>query len=772
MTAQQLADRLERMGLRVEWRGTEYRAQCPYHTTEPGRQKDLNLSFSDGDKELLTRCNSHQCEYQQIISAVEQATGKVNGAAPKRDWDPDWVQKGHTAYRYDDEKGQRSYRTVRKPDKTFYQQHWDANASTYRKGRAGTPSLPYRLPRWYHEPSTRILFWVEGEKDVHTIESLGEMGTTSAGGSGGYDDDVGAWFTGRRVCILPDNDKPGSKYAETVLESLRRHEAEAVIARLPVEADTEDVTDWTRRYGGTREKLLALAAAAFGGPTLTEEEWDQPLPLGEFKPPPFPIAILPTWVRDMAEAVALCLSVPQDAAAMFMLSCLAAACQKRVEAHIRRGWIEPLSLWVLIVMEPANRKSPLFRQLLAPIVRYQTELRELSKSERASAAASHRILEGRLKKAEQAAVKATKEFQQEQAEREARELAEKLEQMVVPAEPRLLVNDATPERLGMLLNENSGRMAVMSPEGDVFEMMAGRYSNGQANLGLYLAGHSGDDWTVDRVGRAGVDLIRTAITFGLTVQPDVLAGFAAKPQFRGRGLLGRFLYCVPETLLGSRPAVTPSVLEQIEAEYAKKLTALLSISVDRDESGSPCPNALLFDEGASEAMAGIQDWIEPLLAPWGELRPMADWAGKLAGTCARITSLLHLAELAGTPRPWSIPVEAESVNAVRGLGDYMIAHAKNAFNVMGADEATEGARHILSWLKAHPVGRFTRRNLHRRLIRTFPAVDRLDAALSVLIERGYIRQVMPEVSTRPGPKPLAFAVHPDLAGGGGELEAR
>lgn len=234
--------------------------------------------------------------------------------------------------------------------------------------------------------------------------------------------------------------------------------------------------------------------------------------------------------------------------------------------------------------------------------------------------------------------------------------------------------------------------------------------------------------------------------------------------------MGRFLYCVPPTLLGSRPAITPAVLESVERRYNERLTALLSMPSDVDREGRPKAHDLIFDEGADAEMASIQEWVEPQLGPWGELRQMADWAGKLAGNCARIASVLHLGELSELPRPWSIPLSGAAIREVRKVGEYLVHHARAAFQAMGADEATEGARHILRWLKAHPVGRFSRRNLHRRLIRSFEAVEKLDEALAILMDRGYIRQTLAETGGRPGPKPVLFDVHPEYAGEGGELE--
>ena len=60
--------------------------------------------------------------------------------------------------------------------------------------------------------------------------------------------------------------------------------------------------------------------------------------------------------------------------------------------------------------------------------------------------------------------------------------------------------NVSPEQLARLLTEHAGRMAVLSPEAEIFEILAGRYSEG-ANIGCFLKGHAGDALRVDRVGR-------------------------------------------------------------------------------------------------------------------------------------------------------------------------------------------------------------------------------------------------------------------------------
>jgi hypothetical protein len=134
---------------------------------------------------------------------------------------------------------------------------------------------------------------------------------------------------------------------------------------------------------------------------------------------------------------------------------------------------------------------------------------------------------------------------------------------VVPPLPRWLVDDATPEALAGLL-ATYGRIALLSPEGDVFDQMAGRYNQAGPNLGVYLKGHAGDLLKVDRRGRPPEYVERPCLTIGLAVQPEVLRGLAGRPGFGGRGLLARFLYSLPESLVGRRQPGAPSAGRQPE----------------------------------------------------------------------------------------------------------------------------------------------------------------------------------------------------------------
>jgi hypothetical protein len=159
---------------------------------------------------------------------------------------------------------------------------------------------------------------------------------------------------------------------------------------------------------------------------------------------------------------------------------------------------------------------------------------------------------------------------------EARELAKEIEESHLPFAPRLIADDCTPEQLATLLAHNGGRMAVLSAEEGIFEILARRYStNAMPNLEVFLKGHSGDTLRVDRVNRPPEFIASPALTFGLCVQPDVIQSLRVKPGFRGREFLGRILYALPKSNLGHRNTGPPAVPDSVRENYQECVYALL-----------------------------------------------------------------------------------------------------------------------------------------------------------------------------------------------------
>ncbi|MBU1948082.1 MAG: DUF3987 domain-containing protein [Candidatus Eisenbacteria bacterium] len=491
-------------------------------------------------------------------------------------------------------------------------------------------------------------------------------------------------------------------------------------------------------------------------------EWEHPIPLLVTNLPEFPTPALPDWVKEFVEAEATATQTPPDLAGMLTISVCAAAIAKKVVVNVREGYQEPVNVFIVVVLPPGSRKSAVFSHVTSPLEEYEATETERLRSEIAEQQSQLRIATEALRKAEKKAAEA-KWDKREAAFEEANKAARELAAIKVSQPPRLVVDDCSPERLSTLLQEQGGRIAVMAPEGDVFDLIAGRYSSGGPNLGVYLRGHAGDLIRVDRVSRASEFVESPALTVGLAVQPEVLNGLTRVPGFRGRGLIGRFLFALPHSRLGCREISPPSVPSPVKSEYRKNVQALLSLPFAVETEGAPAPHTLSFDFPGQEALMAFASWLEPQLAETGDLGHMTDWAGKLVGAVARLAGILHMAEYVGEKDPWSILIDLPTVKRAIQIGHYLIHHAKAAFGEMGADQELDDARHLLNKIQSLGVTEITRRDLFESVKGRFKKVDKMDPGLGLLADHGYIRRKEMEDSSARGRKPsLIYEVNPLL----------
>jgi replicative DNA helicase len=295
----------------------------------------------------------------------------------------------------------------------------------------------------------------------------------------------------------------------------------------------------------------------------------------------------------------------------------------------------------------------------------------------------------------------------------------------------------------------------------VFDQMAGRYNQAAGpNLGVYLKGHAGDLLKVDRRGRPPEYVERPCLTIGLAVQPEVLRGLAGRPGFGGRGLLARFLYSLPPSLVGRRQAGAPPVPPPVADRYTRELQALAATLAT--PAGDDGPALLTLDQAAGELLLAFERGLEPRLAAGGgDLAHLAGWAAKLAGATCRLAGLLHLA---GHLRDgWARPISADTFAGAARLAAYWVEHARAVFDLMGADPRTDDARWLLDWIGRTNLTQFTRRDAHHTAPRgRFAKATDLDPALSLLEEHGYLRRVDADPSGPKGGRPPSprFLVNP------------
>ena len=488
-------------------------------------------------------------------------------------------------------------------------------------------------------------------------------------------------------------------------------------------------------------------------------EWEPVVAFGTHALPTFPTAALPTWVRAFVEAETLHAETPPDLPAVLTLAGLATAVAGKARINPAPGWYEPLNLFCLVAMPPASRKSAVFSAVNRPLIEYERQENERMGPLVAQAQTDRDILKARIEEAKKKAATATNGDSRDEYADKARSLTEQLTTQALPSLLRLFADDCTLEKLTSLMSEQQGRMAVLSSEGGLFGVLAGRYSEKGANLDAVLKGHAGDCLRVDRVGRTAEYVQNPTLTLGLAVQPDVLRGLVQEPGFRGRGLLARFLYSLPASNVGSRPNHNPPVPEEDAHNYQAALQRLLALPVPTDEMGQPRPPVLTFTPEAAAGFAEFRNLVEAELRPGGLLHDIEDWGGKFAGAVARISGILHMAERGDTERT----ITAHTLQSAIKIGQYFAAHARAAFDLMGADAAMDDARCVLAWLQRKGLDTFTRRDAHHALQSRFQRKEPLITALGILEERHYIREREAKERAVTGRKPgPIYEVNPAL----------
>lgn len=518
---------------------------------------------------------------------------------------------------------------------------------------------------------------------------------------------------------------------------------------MKLDANDVAVAQGPAGMAATLDDLTAKAPDA----TPAALDWPEPTPLDTVGPlPPFPVDALPGWLRDMVSAVATSTQTPADLAGTLGLGILALCGAGKFRVQVKQDWTEPLNLYTVCSLLPGCRKSAVFSILTEPLLSWERAEAERLGPEIAKARADYEIRKQHLEELKGRAAKAKDPTERAKLTAEAQDEAAALASAELPTLPQLWTDDATPEKLPGLLSAQGGRIGILSAEGHAFEMAAGLYSDGNGNLNVYLKGHAGDALRVDRIGRPPDYVERPALTVALCVQPDVIESLSRSPGFRGRGLLGRFLYSLPVSPLGSRDVDPPAIPPEILAAYHQNVNALLSLPWTQGASGQRCACPLNLSLEARALLLDFLKELEPKLAAGGELGSMTDWAGKLAGAVARMAAGFHIAENRVDPR--QIPISAEAVAAGIELARYFTAHAKAAFSLMGADPAVELAKRVLAWIARKGCRDFARRDV----IRILGNAPEVDAALALLVESDFLRQILPPPQTarlagrKPGPK--------------------
>lgn len=207
-----LLDALHEHGSRVRANGVSATAQCPAHD-----DRNPSLSVRPIEGSVLLHCHAG-CRVDDILAGLKLGARDL------------YDEPAGARYNYTDPAG-KVLRTVHRSPQKAFRQSGDTT---------GTPPL-YRLPAvaQARQDGTTV-YVVEGEKDVHALESVGAVATCSPMGASNAGRADWTPLTGAHVVLMPDRDQAGQRYASDVLAALDGKAASVRVALPKVGKDAAD----------------------------------------------------------------------------------------------------------------------------------------------------------------------------------------------------------------------------------------------------------------------------------------------------------------------------------------------------------------------------------------------------------------------------------------------------------------------------------------------------------------------------------------------------
>lgn len=464
-------------------------------------------------------------------------------------------------------------------------------------------------------------------------------------------------------------------------------------------ADRPDkATDFNdlHQLAGPDAVRFCIEAAALCEPSANLQNvagWPEPTPLPDALPPvdPFDPGLLPealrAWVMDIAHRM----QCPPDfpaVAALVALSSLTGA-RAVVQPKARDDWQVVPNLWGMAVGRAGVKKSPAFSEALKPLNRLQA-----AEFEQWQAAHDAWALDCKVAAMQgDANEKRAKELVHRDPAA-ARALLAPVDTPVEPMARRFMVNDATVEKLGELMQQNP--WGTLSYRDELYGLLTSLDKQGQeGSRAFMLQAYDGNQgYTFDRIGRGTVFIPRVCLAMIGGIQPGRIQGYVRDAVSGGSGddgLLQRFGLIVWPDISADFIHVDqwPDTQAKQTAWAVFERLAALEPASDTD------PVIWRFDDAAQ---ALFVEWLVPFEVELrgDDLHPAM--VSHLSKYRKLIPALALLFALIDTPDSGGLIHERELMRAL-SFGDYLRTHANRLYAAAVTPETTDAAS-LLSKIKA------------------------------------------------------------------------
>ena len=454
------------------------------------------------------------------------------------------------------------------------------------------------------------------------------------------------------------------------------------------------------------------------------------------------------WIKDIQERI----QCPPDFLAVGAMIGLAGLVGRKVAIHPKKfdDWQVVPNLWGAMIGRPSIMKTPALNEVLKPLKRLIADAEERYQARQAEFEAD-KVLRDAIKKNLEDALRKAANGKSEDASQNADIAKENLRQAIEnekankpPTLKRYIVNDATVEALGELLNVNTNGLILVRDE--LVGWLKGLDREDNANeRAFYLECFNGSgSYTYDRIGRGTIKIESTTVSIIGGIQPSKLAPYVAGAVNMGTsddGFIQRFQLAVyPDDLKQWRNVDRYPNSEAKNKAY-EVFTRLADMEREPDFLDETEIPSLRF---SNEAQPIFDEWRHKLEAELrSDIHPAIE--SHLAKYRSLIPSLALLLCLADEPDAQN--VGAPYLTKAIKWGEYLRSHAMRIYSGFIEPETLAAKRILTERKKLNEV--FKAKEVQQKGWSGLTTTEAVKKALGVLVEHGYLIEIQQTTAGRP-----------------------
>lgn len=468
---------------------------------------------------------------------------------------------------------------------------------------------------------------------------------------------------------------------------------------------------------------------------LNETERTTPLPLPLPTLPEvqkFDPDMLPDSIRDYILDVADRQQSPPDFVAVTAICALASIVGRKVQIMPKQfdDWTITLTQWGTIIGRPSAMKSPSMKEALKPLLKIEAEAAEQYEKDLKKYFISKEIAEIDKEAAKLKAKKMAKDGDRQGA---FDVLSESEFNESPPTRSRIIINDATIEKLGELLNENTNGLLLVRDElsGWLSKLSKEEY---QSDRAFYLECFDGNGrYIYDRIGRGTIEIKNCTLSIIGGIQPSKI-----RPLLRDAingtvddGLIQRLQLAVWPDDVGNWIWKDREPDKLARTNYYNAFFKLRGLHLD--EAITTNPRCLRFTPIAQNIFIKWMEIIQLSARTEGICPALESHLLKMPKTISGLALLIELID-GGHEAVGELAI----TKAIKWAG-YLKSHAERLYSI-AMNESLEGAHLILKRKNKLPSP-FTIRDIQRKGWAGLDGIKIISEALEYLLDYHHITAV-------------------------------